>query len=304
MAGVYMIIESWINEAANASNRGRTLAVYRIIDLTALTAGQALLAVADPRSFQLFVIVSIILSLALVPIALTTATSPKPIVSVDLNFRKLFRMSPAAALGCLCAGYANSAFWALGPVYAQRIGFDISVVASFMSATVIGGALSQWPVGLLSDRMDRRIVLVAIAVASSGVSLTIAFLGAPSYAALLAGGFAFGFFALPTCGIAVAHANDRAEPSEYVSLNAALLFLFGVGAVCGPVFGPLLMAHGGPSYLFVYTDVIYALLSVFTLLRMIQREAALEVAKEDFAPVPRSTPAVFDLDPRTPTSDD
>ncbi len=299
LAGLYMIIESWINETVSNQTRGRVLSVYRIIDLTALTAGQALLAVGDPQSFALFAVVSIIISFALVPVALTTAIAPKPIDAVDLDFSNLFRTSPVAAAGCFAAGLANSAFWALGPVYAQRLGFEIAAVAGFMSAVIIGGALSQWPVGLASDRLDRRIVLAATAAACALTSLFMTQLATAPLWMLVAGGVGFGVFALPVYGLAIAHGNDRAERKEYVSLNATLLFLFGSGAVMGPALGSLAVTLGGAPFLFLHIAVVYAALTGFSIVRIVQRGAPAPEDREDFAAVPRSTPAVFDLDPRT-----
>ncbi|MEL7487628.1 MAG: MFS transporter, partial [Pseudomonadota bacterium] len=174
MAGLYMIIESWINESVDNASRGRVLAAYRIIDLSALTAGQALLAVADPASFVLFSIISIIISLALIPVALTNAATPQPITKAQLDLGKMLAASPVAAAACFSAGAANGAFWAIGPVFAQRLGYSVSEVSFFMSAVVIGGAVAQWPIGFLSDRFDRRFVIAGAALTCVGASAAMA----------------------------------------------------------------------------------------------------------------------------------
>ena len=304
IAGLYMIIESWINETATNERRGRILAVYRVTDLTAGTLGQALLAAADPSKFALFAIVSILISLALVPVAMTTTSQPRPIASTKLDLAKLFRISPLAAVGSLSVGLANGAFWAVGAVYVQKLAFDIHAVATFMTTVVIAGALSQWPLGLLSDRIDRRIVIIIAAALCSASGVFLAVAGASSVAMLLYGAFAFGFTAMSIFGLSVAHANDRAEPHEYVTLAAGLLMLYGAGAILGPVIAPLAMNAIGPQALFIHTAVVYGALTVFGLFRVVQRDAAPREDREAYVSVPRTSPTVFEMDPRAEPAED
>lgn len=298
MAGLYMIIESWINENATNERRGRILSVYRITDLVAATLGQALLAAADPAQFALFAIVSILISLALVPVALTNSAQPRPIASAKLDLKKLFQISPLAAAGCLCVGAANGAFWAVAAVYVQRLGYDIRTVAIFMTTAVIAGALSQWPLGLASDRMDRRIIIIVTASLCAASGALLAFAGGVSGQMLLLGAFAFGFTAMPIFGLCVAHANDRAEPHEYVTLAASLLLLYGVGAVIGPVMAPVAMNFFGPGALFLHTAFTYTALALFGLFRVLVRDPAPRSDRESYVSVPRTSPTVFEIDPR------
>ena len=298
MAGLYMIIESWINENATNERRGRILSVYRVTDLVAATLGQAMLAVADPAKFALFAIVSILISLALVPVALTNSAQPRPISSAKLDLAKLFRISPLAAVGCLSVGAANGAFWAVGAVYVQQLGYDVRTVAIFMTTVVIAGALSQWPLGLASDRVDRRWIIIAAASLCSASGAMLALTGGVSGETLLYGAFAFGFTAMPIFGLSVAHANDRAEPHEYVTLAAGLLLLYGAGAVLGPIISPLAMNVFGPQALFIHVAVIYGVLSVFGLFRVILRDPAPQSSRETYVSVPRTSPTVFEFDPR------
>jgi hypothetical protein len=293
-----MIIESWINETATNERRGRILAVYRVTDLTAGTLGQALLAAADPSKVALFAIVSILISLALVPVAMTTTTQPRPIASAKLDLAKLFRISPLAAVGSLSVGLANGAFWAVGAVYVQELAFDIRAVATFMTTVVVAGALSQWPLGLLSDQIDRRIVIIIAAAACSASGVFLALMGSSSITMLLYGGFAFGFTAMPIFGLSVAHANDRAEPNEYVTLAASLLMLYGAGAIVGPIIAPLAMDAIGPRALFIHTAVVYGALTIFGLFRVLLRSAAPQENREAYVSVPRTSPTVFEMDPR------
>lgn len=298
LAGLYMIIESWINETASNDNRGRILAVYRMVDLGALTIGQALLAAADPAAFTLFALVSILISLALVPVAMTTTSQPKPIANTELNLSKLFRISPLAASGCLSAGAANGAFWAVGAVYVQHIGYSVDTVAIFMASVVVAGAISQWPIGLLSDQIDRRLVIIAVAIACAASGILLAVTGTNSMQSLLIGGMCFGLSGMPIFGLSVAHANDRAEPHEYVTLAAGLLLLYGVGAVAGPLIATAVMSQFGAQTLFGHTSAIYVALALFGLFRLLVSDRPSRKQREDFVAVPRTSPMVFEIDPR------
>jgi MFS family permease len=160
----YIVIESWLNERATNETRGFVLAVYQAINLTVLIAGQMLLPLADPGGFQLFAVTSVLISLAAVPVALSAAPAPAPIQSTEVRLRRLYRLSPVGFVGCLGVGLANGAWWSLVPIFASDAQLHTSGIAILMSA-VIGGAAAQWPVGRLSDRMDRRRVLVGVCAA-------------------------------------------------------------------------------------------------------------------------------------------
>ncbi len=300
LAGVTMIIESWINEKATNRNRGQVLSVYRIIDLGASIAGQALLTLADPFAFSLFALASILISLSLVPVALTTSPVPRPIPTAHLDLRKLMAVSPLAVGGVLTVGLANSAFWGMGPVFVQAQGYAVSIVALFMSAVIGGGALAQWPVGWLSDRFDRRKVIIVVTALAAISGLALSGVGASSQLSLLAAGMAFGAFAMPLWGLCAAHANDHCEADEYVETSAGLLLVFAIGAVVGPLVVTPLMNIFGVGSMFYYTAAVHASLLLFGLYRLPKRAAVAPEEKEHYIDVPRTTPAVFELDPRAP----
>ncbi len=299
-AGLHMIVESWINEKATNENRGRVLSIYRIVDLAAVTLGQLLLIVASPTQFALFAITSILISISLVPVALTTSMAPARVHVAKLNLNKLFSVSPLASVGCFCVGAANGAFWSIGPVFVQQIGYDVATVATFMSAAIVGGAVSQWPVGLLSDKMDRRIVIISVSILAAASGFFLAEAAAISHSALLAGAAFFGFFAMPLFGLNAAHANDHAEEGEFVAVSGGLFLLYGAGAILGPVLGPVFMGIGGPAALFRYTGGVHCLLAGFGLYRMLRRASPTAAEKSDYVPIPRTTPGVFEFDPRSP----
>ncbi len=295
-AGLVMIIESWINERATNANRGRVLSIYRVIDLSATMTGNALLATADPADFSLFATVSILMSIALVPIALTRSDAPKPIATARLDVSKLFRVSPVAAVTAPMIGLANAAFWGVGAVYAQDLGYDKEIIAAFIAAVIFGGALLQWPLGWLSDHVDRRKVMAGSAVLGAAAAIALAQFGDRGSSLILGLGALVGAFIIPMFGIAAAHANDLSEQGSAVETNGGLLLLHGCGSVVGATLGAVVMSTFGPPYLFVYIAVIYIVIAAFCLARILARKAQTPELKMPFAPAPNmASPTVYEI---------
>jgi MFS family permease len=186
-AGLFMVIESWLNERATSINRGQVLAVYMVINLTAVTIGQMILPLGDPAGFSLFALTAIAITLALVPVGLTTSSAPQPLREVRLRLRRLYAMSPVGVVGGFFVGLANGAFGGLGAVFATQIGLSITGVALFMSASLVGGALAQLPIGRVSDRTDRRKVIVAVCVLAAATGGLLALFGGVRLGGLLPG---------------------------------------------------------------------------------------------------------------------
>ena len=271
-AVLYMVIESWLNERASNENRGLIFSAYTIVNLTVITLGQIMLTAAPVGSFTLFAWASILVSLAAIPIAFTRAEAPAPIGAVKIRVRRLYLLSPVGFVGCFAVGMANSAFWSLGPLFVDRgQGVNAADVALFMSVTVIGGAVGQYPLGRLSDRMDRRRVIV---LSCSGAALAGGALVATGELlpwAMLGAAFLFGFFAFPLYSLSVAHTNDFIEPEGYVEASGGLLLVFGLGAVVGPLIASAVARTFGIETIFAYTAVVHLLTAFFTLYRMTRR---------------------------------
>ncbi|MGF1610461.1 MAG: MFS transporter [Kiloniellales bacterium] len=273
-AAITMIIESWLNERSTNQTRGTILSIYTIINLTVVTLGQLMITLYDPAAFPLFAIASILVSLAAVPVALTTSRAPAPIAMVQVRVARLYRMSPVGTIGCLAVGLSNGAFWALGPIFAQQSGLDIPGVAFFMSVTVIAGALGQWPLGFTSDRVDRRAVIAGACLAASLAGIGMVLFNDYWDRGILIFAFAFGAFAFPLYSLCVAHTNDFVPPTDYVEAASGLLLAYALGAVAGPVIASPLMSQLGADGLFVHTATVHALLAGFAMLRMRRRERA------------------------------
>ncbi len=296
--GLYMVIESWLNERTPRETRGRVFSVYRIIDLGSNMGGQLLLTVADPMGFPLFCFVSILICLSLVPVAMTRSKVPTPVKGARVRLGKLYRASPLGLAGCFAVGLANGAFWGLAPIFVQGAGHPVSTVAYFMSLTVLGGAIFQWPIGYASDRVDRRKVLIANAVVAAMLGAALAVLWNTSIPILLGLGLLYGGAIMPLYSLSVAHTNDHVAPTDFVEASGGLLLVFGTGATIGPFAASFAMQHLGGWALFPYTAGVHGLLVLFGLYRMTRRPPVPVEEQESFVSVPRTSPVAAKLDPR------
>lgn len=296
-AALYMVIESWLNEKATNETRGLVFSVYTIVNLTVITIGQMMLTFDSPLAFSLFALASILVSLAAVPVALTSAEAPEPPAIVRIRPRYLYRISPVGFVGCFAVGLANSCFWSLGPIFAQREEGDVTAIAVFMSLTVIAGAAGQWPLGRASDHMDRRKVIVFACVggALAGVGLMMASQFWAQGLLLFAG--LFGFFAFPLYALCAAHMNDFVEPDGYVEAASGLLLVFGAGAVLGPILASALMRFYGGDALFGFTAFVHMSTAAFALYRMRQRARPPEEERVEFADAIRLAQTISAFDP-------
>ena len=316
-AGLYLVIESWLNDRSSNETRGGLLAIYLVVNLGAIMIGQLLLNAAPARGFVLFAVISILTSLALVPVSLTRSVQPAPIQQVSLKLKEIFDLSPVGLIGCLVVGLTTSAFWSLGPVFASTVGLDLQGISFFMTATILGGALAQWPVGRISDSVDRRQVIAGVCLLASagGILLGSAHLAlqwklipwlAPE-PLLLATGFLFGAFALSLYSVCVAHTNDHAGASgDFVSISSTLLLANAAGATLGPIVAVVGAPWIGMASIFFVTAVMHLGFAGFAVFRMSQSPAVLPEEKTNFVPMTISgaAPEPVELDPRSNVTDE
>lgn len=272
-AGLFTVMESWLNSGVSNNDRARVLALYRIIDIGAVTGSQFLIPLVGADGFPIFAIMSIMITLSLVPVSLGDRSNPTPPEEVKLDLGRAWRISPLAAICCIAVGVTNSAFRTLSPVYAEGIGMSVTDIVTFVSVGIIGGAIIQYPLGYLSDRWDRRMVLLLTTSCALGAALALAHFAGTSPLANFVLVFIFGAFAMPLFSLAAAHANDRAEKGEFVLVNAALMLFYSIGAIGGPLAAATAMARFGPASLFVFSAVVYAVLIVIILVRMGSRSS-------------------------------
>lgn len=275
LAVLYVVIESWLNERADNDNRGIIFSTYVMITLTMMAAGQMMTLLYEPGDLQLFAIVSVLVSLAAIPVALSTSPSPDPPLSVDVDIRRLFRISRSGNIGCFAAGLANGSFWALAPVFTTAVSGDLSLAAWFMSSAVVGGAVAQWPLGFLSDAIGRRkVLMMAAGVAAILGVATMTMAGDAGFVGINLLGAAWGFVAFPIYGLAVAHTNDFAEVDDYVMVSAGLLLMYGAGAIAGPFLASAMMTFAGGAAMYGFTAAVHLLLAAYVLIRIFSRDSA------------------------------
>lgn len=274
-AVLYVVIESWLNEQSTNENRGTVFSAYVFISMTVMAVGQQMLLLYDPKEMALFAMASVLVSLAALPVVLSTSATPRHADAVRLNLRRLLKISRTGMLACLASGMANGAFWALAPVYTAGVSDKVAVAAGFMTGAVIGGAAGQWPLGYWSDRVDRRIVIAAVALCAAVVGTVMWLLyDALSMPALIVLSGAWGALAFPLYSIAVAHSNDYAQKGEYVMVSGGLLLMYGLGAIIGPFLAAAAMTLVSASVLYLYTAVIHLLVFGYVLIRVQRRVPA------------------------------
>ena len=245
--------------------------------------------------FQIFAVAAILFTAALIPISLSRTTSPSPPKTTKLRPSWIWRLSPVAAAGCVTLGLTNGAFRTVGPVYAQIMGLSVDQVALFMSLSIAAGALLQYPLGWLSDRTDRRVVLSMATGLAAASSLALAFLGNGSITMVLIGGFLFGGFSLPLYSLSAAHANDHAKTGEFIELAAGLTLFYALGASAGPLVSALIIDQFGAPAFFVYTASLHASFVLFVLYRMTKRAGVPTALRSKFVALLRTSPAIFRL---------
>ncbi|MFP4181752.1 MAG: MFS transporter [Thiohalospira sp.] len=296
--GIYMVIESWLGEQSTSTTRGRVFALYMTITLLALAGGQFLILVGDVGTFVPFGVVTILVSLALVPVALTRLREPIPLEAPILGLRHLIGISPLGVAGAFFSGLAYAAFWGMGPVFASGIGLDKMGVATFMAATILGGALLQVPIGHLSDQLDRRTVIAWVGVVGSLLALGLFAATFFGRGAIVVAAFLYGGVMFTAYGLAVAHMNDHLHEGGVLEATQALLLVHGGGAVVGPLVAGFMMEQFGAQALLFFFAAILALLAAYAFRRMHVSPTIPLEDQGDYVPMVRTSQAAAELDPR------
>lgn len=267
-AGLFTVMESWLNSGVSNHDRARVLALYRIVDIGSVTGAQFVIPIFGSEGFTIFAIMSIMITLSLVPVSLGDRSNPTAPEDVKLDLGRVWRISPLGCIGCVAVGVTNSAFRTLSPVYAEEIGMSVADVVTFVAVGIIGGAVIQYPLGYLSDLWDRRMVLLLSTCGALLSALGIVFLAGTDPLANLVLVFIFGSFAMPLFSLSAAHANDRAGKGEFVLVNAALMLFYSFGAIGGPLAASWFMERFGPQSLFSFTATVYAIFILTIFYRM------------------------------------
>lgn len=284
VAGCYTVIEAWLQAKVTNSSRGRTMGVYRVVDMTGSLGAQMIIGVLEPASYVSYNLLAIVCCAALLPLTLTTVKQPQTPASPRLRPKLALEKSPLATAAVLVAALSSASFRMVGPLYGEEVGLNTSQIAYFLSAFVLGGALAQYPVGWLADKYDRRKVLIWLsiaAIASSAITILGTGLGTTG---IMLTACLFGLTTFPIYSVAAAHAHDFATDEERIELSAALMFFFALGAIAAPYVASLLIELYGPAALFVLIAAGHAILVVFGLSRMRVRPTPDDRTRYTYAP--------------------
>ena len=271
-SGLYIVAESWLNDSASNQTRGQLLSVYMVITYLAVGGGQLFLNLADPAGYPLFVLTSVLISVAVVPLLLSATPAPRFEESNSVKLSDLYRISPLGVFGMFAVGLVTAAIFSLGPVYAGLLGLDTAGISYFMLAPVVATVLLQWPIGRLSDRFDRRLVILVVTVIASAAAVMCIYAGRISTLHVTVMFALFGGFSLPMYALCVAHTNDHLSPAQMVAASSGLVLAGGIGAVIGPL-GIALAMDISTDWFFGALAIVHAGIAVFALLRMLIREA-------------------------------
>tara|TARA_R110002072_G_scaffold953_3_gene7884 strand:- start:24703 stop:25872 length:1170 start_codon:yes stop_codon:yes gene_type:complete len=297
ISSLYTVIESWLNDQATVETRGRILSIYNFILLMSMALGQALINVGPVSSSTPFMLAAVLLVLAIVPVGLTSKLAPAPVAATKVSFSLLYQRSRSAFAGALLSGLVVGSFWSLGAVFARSNSVTQSDISWFISAAILGGGILQYPIGLLSDRIDRRKVLLLLCVGGALTSLVVAASVGQSWH--LVSVFLFGAMVMPIYAMSLATAADVAESSEFVQIGTSVLMLNAIGALFAPLaLGQLMSMLGAPALFWSFAAICTLFMSYLALqlrdIRMIPISEQVPFA----AAASEVAPASFDLDPR------
>lgn len=292
--GVYVTAESWLNAGSTNQNRGQALSAYMIVQLLGIVVAQALLNVGDPAGYLLFVIASVLVSLAFTPILLSAQPAPKFETIKRMSFRDLYRASPLGCVGIFLIGGVFSVLSGMSSVWGAQVGLSVAQISLFVAAIYAGGLVLQYPIGWISDRYDRRKLVLGMS-AIGGLCGLVVVAAQPGTLGLIVAGAIMGGVANPVYALLLAYTNDYLDQSDMASASAGLLFIYGIGSIGGPIITGWMMGTIGPDGYWIYMGVLLALLTVYAGWRTTQRRALTPDEQGSFAVItPSATPLAVD----------
>ncbi|MGQ7846598.1 MFS transporter [Granulosicoccus sp. 3-233] len=270
-SGIYVVAESWLNHSASNESRGQALSLYLIVQMAGMVLGQLLLNVADPAGYDLFVLITVLVSVSFAPMLLSSSSSaPRISAARPMSLKELIKTSPLACFGILLLGGVYAVLYAMSPVYATERGLSIAQTSYFITAIFLGAMVFQFPIGWLSDKIDRRLLIIGVTAVGALVSMMGMYLG-DNYLVLLLAAFLLGGAANPTYSLLVAYANDYLEQDQMASAAGGLLFINGFGAMTGPVIVGFLMTKFGIEWYFITLFLLLSCICLYGIYRISQR---------------------------------
>ena len=295
--GMYTVAESWVNDLSDNKHRGQALSIYMIVSMSGSAFGQLFLNISSPETASLFMLVSILISISLVPILIVVSKQPDFSVTEFLSIKQLYKASPLGVVAAIIVGAAHGTLWGIGSIYGLKSGLSIEQVSIFMFTFVIGGALNQYLIGYLSDIYDRRVIILIVSFLAA-LFAVFAVIFNYSFIYLLVFTFIFGGLTVPLYSLAIAHTNDFLTKSEMVAASSGLLMVGGVGLTIGPVIGGIAIDLIGANGFWIYLFVIHSSIGLFTIYRMSIRDSVpLEDQGSTVLVGSRASPVVMELYP-------
>ncbi|SHI86385.1 Predicted arabinose efflux permease, MFS family [Shimia gijangensis] len=293
-SGVYVTAESWLNNAATNETRGQALSLYVIVQMIGVVTAQAILVTADPSGFVLFVIPSVLVSISFAPILLSISPTPAFEATKPMSLRELVNISPLGTVGMFLLGGVFAAQFGMAAVYAASIGLSVKDISLFVASFYVGGMIVQYPLGWMSDRMDRR-VLILIAGLIGGIGAIVGMLLGTSYMMLLVAAVLVGGFSNPLYSLLIAHLNDYLEHEDMAAASGGMVFINGLGAIAGPVLTGWFMAvFGAPGY-FLFLAILMLAIAAYAAFRMTRRAGIAVEDTSTYAPIlPSSSPVAVE----------
>ncbi len=292
MAGLFIVSESWINDRATNATRGLLMSAYMVVGIGGRAAGQGLLNVGDPTSFDLFVISSLLVSVALVPMAMSATSAPPVVVPQPMSFTEMRKVVPSGLITVFTSGLTTATLGGLTAVYATRVGMSTAEVSLLITSLLIGAVVLQIPIGTASDRILRRVVMLATTVVASGAAVALA-IGPETGLIPMLLIFVLGGTAYPLYSLGVAYTNDWIPDEKRASASVVLMITSGCGAIAGPIVASVAMARSVAG-LFWMVAMVHALYGVYLFVRIVIRRPVPADQKSRFTPVPeRATAMIF-----------
>jgi MFS family permease len=293
-SGIYVVAESWLNDSSSNETRGQTLSAYLIVQMMGIVLAQAVLNFADPSGYMLFIIISVVVSLSFAPILLSVSPAPQFQTSKRMTLSQLWSISPLGVVGQFFLGAIFAALFGMASVYGTERGLTVKDISLFVAAIYFGGMILQYPIGWVSDRMDRRVLIFI--VCSIGTFFSFAANLSDNFIWLLIVAFIIGGVSNPLYSLYIAYTNDYLEHDDMASASGGLIFLTGIGAIFGPsIVGWLLDAYGAASY-FWFIGTVMAIMGSYALYRMTQTSSTAVEDTSTYAPItPTSTPIAMEL---------
>jgi len=284
-SGVYVVAESWLNDASTNETRGQTLSLYLIVQMIGIVSAQGLLNVADPNGYTLFIISSVLVSVSFAPILLSVSPAPAFHSTKPMTLRRLFTVSPLGFVGAFLLGAVFSALFGMSSIFGAEIGLSVGKISIFVGSIYVGGMIWQYPIGWFSDRMDRRILIAGLNLLGAVVMLA-GVLVDGGFLWLLVVAFILGGVSNPLYSLYIAYTNDFLEIDDMAAASGGLIFVNGIGAISGPIILGRMMDIWGPFSFFGYLGGVLGLMAIYAFYRMTQR----------------ASPAIDDLNAYTPVA--